>query len=94
MLARPRPCCALRVDDESLPLADFAKFITNELPTRYIRSLHKMLVELRADDVSLAVGDWVLAHAAAFDDIGALAQQCQFRDCSHGEEPGVCGERR
>lgn len=28
------------------------------------------------------------ALAASFDDIDALAQQCQFRDCRHQEEPG------
>jgi ribosome biogenesis GTPase len=28
------------------------------------------------------------ALAAAFDDIGALAQQCRFRDCRHQGEPG------
>ncbi len=28
------------------------------------------------------------AIAASFDDIDALAVHCQFRDCSHGEEPG------
>lgn len=28
------------------------------------------------------------ALAATFDDIEALAASCQFRDCSHGEEPG------
>lgn len=26
--------------------------------------------------------------AATFDDIDALAQRCQFRDCGHGAEPG------
>ncbi|NRR32448.1 ribosome small subunit-dependent GTPase A [Oxalobacteraceae bacterium] len=26
--------------------------------------------------------------AATFDDIAALAEQCQFRDCKHAEEPG------
>jgi ribosome biogenesis GTPase len=26
--------------------------------------------------------------AAAFSDIQALAEQCRFRDCSHGDEPG------
>jgi ribosome biogenesis GTPase / thiamine phosphate phosphatase len=26
--------------------------------------------------------------ASAFDDIGALALQCRFRDCRHGSEPG------
>lgn len=25
---------------------------------------------------------------AAFEDIAALAEQCRFRDCSHGDEPG------
>ena len=33
------------------------------------------------------------ALAATFDDIDALAAHCQFRDCSHGEEPG-CAVRR
>lgn len=28
------------------------------------------------------------ALAASFDDIEALAAQCRFRDCAHGEEPG------
>jgi ribosome biogenesis GTPase / thiamine phosphate phosphatase len=28
------------------------------------------------------------ALAASFDDIGALAGDCRFRDCSHGPEPG------
>lgn len=28
------------------------------------------------------------AIAASFEDIDALAAQCQFRDCHHGEEPG------
>ncbi|WP_338769052.1 ribosome small subunit-dependent GTPase A [Massilia sp. METH4] len=28
------------------------------------------------------------ALSAAFDDIAALAEQCQFRDCRHGLEPG------
>lgn len=28
------------------------------------------------------------AIAASFEDIDALAEHCQFRDCSHGEEPG------
>jgi ribosome biogenesis GTPase / thiamine phosphate phosphatase len=26
--------------------------------------------------------------AAAFDDISGLANQCRFRDCAHGDEPG------
>ncbi|MBB5605555.1 MULTISPECIES: GTPase RsgA [unclassified Janthinobacterium] len=26
--------------------------------------------------------------AATFDDIAALAEQCQFRDCQHAREPG------
>ncbi len=36
-------------------------------------------VELWADESSLE---------ESFDDIGALASQCKFSDCSHGSEPG------
>jgi ribosome biogenesis GTPase len=31
--------------------------------------------------------------AEAFEDIGALAASCRFRDCAHGDEPG-CAVRR
>lgn len=34
------------------------------------------------------------AITASFDDIEALAQQCQFRDCSHQSEPGCAVNTR
>lgn len=60
--------------------------------TTTVRAMHRLagggwlldtpgMRELQLADVATGI-------AEVFDDIGALAQQCRFSNCSHGQEPG------
>jgi len=60
--------------------------------TTTARSLHQLASGACVIDTpgvrTLGAGVDAATLQSLYEDIGALAQQCRFRDCQHGEEPG------